>query len=210
MSSILSKLINLGGSLTGTLPVLNGGTGVTTSTGTVAVVLSTSPTLVTPVLGAATATSLAFSPTTGGIIGTTTNDSAGAGKVGEYISSVIPFASGANLTNGSPTANITSISLTAGDWDVTGVTVITLNGAVASTAGCVANVTTTSASLTGSQGDGRTDFPIAPTSLRDVTLPIPNYRVSLSTTTTVYLVGSAPVTTGTMVGFGRLSARRMR
>lgn len=42
----------------GTLPVANGGTGVTASTGTVAVVLSTTPTLVTPVLGVATATSI--------------------------------------------------------------------------------------------------------------------------------------------------------
>ena len=47
--------------VTGTLPVANGGTGVTTSTGTVAVVLSTSPTLVAPVLGVASATSLATS-----------------------------------------------------------------------------------------------------------------------------------------------------
>jgi hypothetical protein len=37
--------------VTGTLPVLNGGTGVTTSTGTGSVVLSNSPTLVTPALG---------------------------------------------------------------------------------------------------------------------------------------------------------------
>jgi hypothetical protein len=37
--------------LTGTLAVANGGTGVTSSTGTGAVVLSTSPSLVTPVLG---------------------------------------------------------------------------------------------------------------------------------------------------------------
>jgi hypothetical protein len=37
--------------ITGVLPVLNGGTGVTTSTGTGSVVLSTSPTLVTPALG---------------------------------------------------------------------------------------------------------------------------------------------------------------
>ena len=44
--------------VTGTLPVANGGTGVTTSTGTGSVVLSTSPTLTTPVLGAATGTSL--------------------------------------------------------------------------------------------------------------------------------------------------------
>lgn len=51
MSSIISKLINLAGNITGTLPVVNGGTGVTTSTGTTNVVLSNSPTLVTPVLG---------------------------------------------------------------------------------------------------------------------------------------------------------------
>jgi hypothetical protein len=44
--------------VTGTLPVANGGTGVTTSTGTGATVLSTTPTLVTPVLGVATATSI--------------------------------------------------------------------------------------------------------------------------------------------------------
>ena len=49
---------NLTTNVTGTLPVANGGTGVTASTGTVAVVLSTSPTLVTPVLGVATATSV--------------------------------------------------------------------------------------------------------------------------------------------------------
>jgi hypothetical protein len=44
--------------VTGTLPVANGGTGVTTSTGSGATVLSTSPTLVTPTLGVATATSI--------------------------------------------------------------------------------------------------------------------------------------------------------
>ena len=49
-------------SLSGTaLPVANGGTGVTTSTGTTNVVLSNSPTLVTPVLGAASASSLSNS-----------------------------------------------------------------------------------------------------------------------------------------------------
>jgi len=45
--------------VSGTLPVANGGTGVTTSTGTGSVVLSDSPTLVTPTLGAASATSIA-------------------------------------------------------------------------------------------------------------------------------------------------------
>lgn len=44
--------------ITGTLPVLNGGTGVTTSTGSGNNVLSTSPTLVTPVLGTPTSGTL--------------------------------------------------------------------------------------------------------------------------------------------------------
>jgi hypothetical protein len=43
--------VDLTSQITGTLPVANGGTGVTTSTGTGATVLSTSPTLVTPALG---------------------------------------------------------------------------------------------------------------------------------------------------------------
>jgi hypothetical protein len=44
--------------LAGTLNVANGGTGVTTSTGTGSVVLSTSPTLVTPILGTPTSVTL--------------------------------------------------------------------------------------------------------------------------------------------------------
>ena len=45
--------------VTGTLPVANGGTGVTTSTGSGNNVLSTSPTLVTPILGTPTSGNLA-------------------------------------------------------------------------------------------------------------------------------------------------------
>lgn len=51
---------------TGTLPVTRGGTGVTTSTGTGNVVLSTSPTLVTPNIGVATATSISSTGTISG------------------------------------------------------------------------------------------------------------------------------------------------
>ena len=50
--------------LSGTaLPVANGGTGVTTSTGSGDTVLSISPTLVTPILGSASATALTFTST---------------------------------------------------------------------------------------------------------------------------------------------------
>lgn len=50
--------INMASAVTGTLAVANGGTGVTSSTGTGSVVLSTTPSLVTPVLGVASATTI--------------------------------------------------------------------------------------------------------------------------------------------------------
>lgn len=59
--------------ITGTLPVANGGTGVTTSTGTGSVVLSNSPTLVTPALGtpsSGTLTNCTSLPIDGGTTGT--------------------------------------------------------------------------------------------------------------------------------------------
>ena len=64
---------------TGTLPVARGGTGVTTSTGTGSVVLSNSPTLVTPTLGVASATSIATGKGTVGAVayGFTTNTNTG-------------------------------------------------------------------------------------------------------------------------------------
>ena len=54
--------VNLTTEVTGTLPVANGGTGATAATGTGNVVLASSPTLVTPNIGVATATSLATGP----------------------------------------------------------------------------------------------------------------------------------------------------
>lgn len=65
--------VSLTAGVTGTLPVANGGTGVTTSTGTGSTVLSTSPTLVTPALGTPSAVVLTSGtglPLTTGVTGT--------------------------------------------------------------------------------------------------------------------------------------------
>lgn len=57
--STSTQFVALGTNVSGTLPVANGGTGVTTSTGSGNVVLSTSPTLVTPALGTPSSGNLA-------------------------------------------------------------------------------------------------------------------------------------------------------
>ena len=75
--------------ITGTLPVANGGTGVTTSTGTGSVVLSNSPTLVTPALG--TPSSATLTNATGLPIST------GVSGLGTGVASFLATPSSANL-----------------------------------------------------------------------------------------------------------------
>lgn len=171
----------------------------------------TNKTLVAPVLGAATATTIAFSPTTGGVVGTTTNDNANAGNVGEYISSTLVAGSAVALTTG-VTSNITSISLTAGDWDVSAVGAIVL-GATTTTTNIVFSLSTTTGTLNLNVGNYTTVDYATGTVLNNASPPIigmPPTRFSLASTTTVFLVANATFGTSTMSGFGIIRARRIR
>jgi hypothetical protein len=141
--------------------------------------------------------------TTTGIVGTTTNNNAAAGSVGEYVTSAVPVGPVA-LTTAVQT-NITTISLTAGDWDVYGTFVaVPAGGAVITTA--VVGTSSTSATV-GSTG---TYTQIADTNLGVPGIPAPMLRFSLASTTTIYLVGYATFAAGTVGGYGVLYARRVR
>lgn len=152
---------------------------------------------------------LAFSPTTKGITGTTTNDAAAAGVVGEYTS-----ARDSGGQNSPATANwgdASSLSLTAGDWDVTGTVYWNRAGSTWTEANI--GMSTTSGNSTTGLNIGDNYFVAsapAATLVDSYSLYVPAYRYSLSATTTVYLKVMSRFTVGTPGYYYRISARRIR
>lgn len=150
-----------------------------------------------------TASSTITPSQTAGIVGTTTNNNANAGSVGEYQTATTTNTA---LTNGAG-ANLTSVSLTAGDWDVQ--CDAFFHPAVGTTiTGLAASVSTTSASL-GAFG-ATTYLQLSFNTGSNNYIMSPVSRLALASTTTVYCVGVAAFGTSTMQGDGFIRARRVR
>lgn len=148
---------------------------------------------------------------TAGIVGTTTNNNAQAGSIGEVISSTVAVGSPVALTTATA-ADVTSISLTAGDWDVSG------------SVGFLSEATTSITKYGGAVNSVSATFPAiglatpistvqTPAVVWGVTTnfsPIPTGRISLSATTTIYLIARATFTVAALSAFGYIMARRVR
>lgn len=155
-----------------------------------------------------TGTPTSAQPTSADILATATNNNAVAGIIGEFIEATLPLASAVSLTNG-VSANVVSISLTAGDWDVWGQ--LTTNPAgTTNTTVVSAGISTTSATVPTAPNGGAVAN-IFPTSIGLLAaLPTGSRRLSLATTTTVYLVVSAFFNSGALAAYGYLGGRRAR
>lgn len=221
MSSLLSRLVNLAGQITGTLPVANGGTGVTTSTGSGNVVLSTSPTLVTPALGtpaSGTLTNCTGYPvvvpgtssglvSASGLTGNTTGSAISVGFVGEKIEALQSSFASAGAT--ATFFDMGNVPLTAGVWSISYLLVAKLNGATMTffSGGIGTASSTNSAGLT--YGVTQADS-MPPTSAGiNTSLSIPNYIVSISFSTTYYGKCYFSYSAGTPQYAGRLTAVRI-
>lgn len=163
----------------------------------------------------------------GQLLGTNTNDSAGTGYVGEYLSNnksadltITAVTSGnafdvdsAASVSGGTTTGATGITLTAGDWDISGQLYIEFTSVTSvqyirgwiGTAG--GNVTT--------GRDLSTNFAAITAALSTTggnAIAIPTFRVSLAATTTYYLKGQIgwTVGAGSTGARGIIRARRVR
>lgn len=148
------------------------------------------------------------------IRGTTTNDSAAAGFVGEFMIDTTPTLTNfaASGTFGDFTGG--GLALTAGEWELTFFVEFAANGATFTGQEIVFGIGDvsgdgTEAALNLTRGLN-VSSDIVPTADYDVTECIPSYRVSLSSTTTYYGKLKASYTGGPPQYRGRLQARRIR
>lgn len=145
----------------------------------------------------------------GGIVGTTTNDAAAAGCVGEYVSSSVAPGSAVTVTTTATALDITTISLTAGDW------LVSINGAVQSAGSVTTRLfvwigTTAGNSAAEANANTFADFNYALPVNGTLPCAVPSYRMSLAATTTVRFKAQSTFAGTQPTVSGRISATRVR
>ena len=194
------RTIAISGAVTGTATSFDGSANIT-----IPAVIASGATITSPVL-AGTATGLLTSTV---IQGVTDGVAAVSGIVGQVVQSTLAVASAVSLTTATA-ATVTSISLPAGEWYVNG-QVDYRAAATTSITILTQGISTTAATL-GAQDTFSRNVSTAfvPTASNDVGLPIRGQALSLTATTTVYLVANATFTVNTLTAYGTIQARRVR
>lgn len=154
-----------------------------------------------------------FSGTGGNPIhGTNTNDNASAGYIGEQMESTVTTS--INTGTSGAYFDVTSLSLTAGDWDVFGLVEFIRNAATFTSTDILMGIGT----ATGNNASGLTNGTtlnewggtIIPVTFTNFALTIGMVRVSITGTTTYYLKGYVDTfSAGQPKVKGRMTARRV-
>jgi hypothetical protein len=146
-----------------------------------------------------------------GIEGTTTNNNAAAAIVGEVLSTTVTSGAAVTMTTATVT-NVTSVSLTAGDWEVYGATHFT--GNVATTVTLIqASITTSTGTLNTAPGSFDTEYLAGATTATlgaDTSLDGMHVRASLTTSTTYFLTAKPTFAVNSLSAYGVIYARRAR
>jgi len=141
----------------------------------------------------------------GHIVGEPSSGNAAAGEIGEYL---IATASGVALTTAAA-KNITSITLTPGDWDVSCSAIIIGTGSTTFQTSQM-GISTVSATLPGTP-DAITSMSFAAfTAMYYIPVSVTPTRISVSVNTVVYAVGYATFAAATASANAALRARRVR
>lgn len=218
LAGVLSDETGSGAAVFGTNPAISGATitGSSYAGSVAATTLAASSTVSgtgfstylasPPCIGCTTANSGAFTTlsTSSGLTGITSGTNGSAGTVGQCVTSSVASGSGVSLTSGTP-ANVTSISLTAGDWLVFGAVDFNIGGTTTITY-IAGSANTTSAAL----NSGNFFLVSAPggSSATVAGAAIPTIRLNLSSTTTVFLTTTSLFSSSTLAAFGNITGCR--
>lgn len=142
-----------------------------------------------------------------GIVGTTTNNAANAGSIGEVISANLVQGSAISLSNG-VVGTVTSIALTAGDWDVSGEVWLTVGTGAA--AAIEAGISSSGAFQNSDPGFARNLMTAAFTASSTNIIPVKTARVLLSGSATYNLLALVSFGSGACTAWGNIWARRAR
>lgn len=143
--------------------------------------------------------------------GTTTNDNAPAGFIGEFASATLASGSAINFASSSTPRDVISMPLTSGDWDVRANIDVSNSSSPSSVQFASGWISATSATIP-TRPDGSFSQQVLGGGLLtgDIALCCGPKRFSLASNTTVYLSGMASYSGGQMTGYGIITARRVR
>jgi hypothetical protein len=141
------------------------------------------------------------------LTGTVAADDALAGNIGEVVISTVAITTGPSLTS-TTAANVTSISLTAGDWDVTGQVIFEFTSATQS-GDSVAAISGSTGALNSDMTDAYSVLRLTTTTCKQ-TITLAPQRANINGTLSRFLVAQATFSAGSCKASGFIRARRIR